>query len=473
MCSLGPTSGSFAQVPAGLVSETTHIIRAHADDEPVLTILGGGPAGLATGFYSRRSGHPFRILEATARVGGNCVTEERDGFRFDRGAHRLHDKDPDITADLLALLGDEMVRVSAPSAVCAGGRFLRFPPTPRDLLSHLGPRGFATAAAEAMLARVMSAPADNFESFAKRAYGPSLARLFLLNYSEKLWGRPCAELSPRVSGGRLRGLQFSALFTPPRRSATHLDGAFYYPTRGYGRIVERVAEVCGADTIRCHARITRLRHDGNRLTHVEVNAVERLSIDRVASTLPLSVMVRALDPPPPAGVLALADKVTFRHVALVTWFLARPSVTPYATVYFPEPTTPITRVSEPRNRSPLMAPPNRTSLVAEIPCSETDELWHASDDAIVHAAAPTLTALGWLRPGEVQGTAVVRVPHAYPVLTLEAERAAAELVRYLGRFDNLHLLGRNGLFHYGWLHSMMRMAKTLVAELQPPAVAGG
>lgn len=439
----------------------------------MLTILGGGPAGLATGFYSRHLGHSFRILEAAGRVGGNCVTEERDGFRFDRGAHRLHDKDSEITADLLALLGHEMMRVSAPSAVCTGGRFLRFPPSPRDLLAHLGPRRFATAAAGALLARVATTRADNFESFATRAYGPAAARLFLLNYSEKLWGRPCAELSPHVSGGRLRGLQLSTLFTQPGSNAKHLDGAFYYPARGYGRIVERIAEECGVDTIRCDARVTRLMHDGTRLTHVEVNGRERLPVDRVAATLPLSVMVRALDPPPPGDVLALADQVTFRHIALVTWFLARPSVTSYATVYFPDPTTPITRVSEPRNRSPLMAPPNRTSLVAEIPCSETDEVWHATDDAIVHAAAPTLTALGWLRPGEVQGTAVVRVPHAYPVLTLEAERAAVELVRYLGRFDNLHLLGRNGLFHYGWLHSMMRMAKTLVEELQRPAVAGG
>ena len=80
-------------------------------------------------------------------------------------------------------------------------------------------------------------------------------------------------------------------------------------------------------------------------------------------------------------------------------------------------------------------------------------------------AQPTLEAMGWVVPDTVVGTSVVRLPYAYPVLTLEAERAAAEIVRYLGRFENLHLLGRNGLFHYGWLHTVMRMAKTLVNEL--------
>lgn len=438
---------------------------SHTDDERLLTILGGGPAGLAAGFYSRRDGRPFRILEAGPRVGGHCVTEECDGFRFDRGAHRFHDKDPDITADVLALLGDEMLRVSAPSAIYDGGRFLTFPPTPRQLLTHLGGARFARAAAGALLARLTTdARAEHFEAFARRAYGPSLARVFLLNYSEKLWGRPCTELSPRVSGGRLRGLHLSTLLKKPARGE-HLDGAFYYPSTGYGRIVERVAEVCGPETIRCHARVTRLVHDGRRVTHVEVNGDERLPVDRVAATLPLGVTVRALDPAPPADVLALADAVRFRHVVLAVWFLARPSVTPYATVYFPDRATPFTRVYEPRNRSAAMAPRDHTSLIAEIPCDDTDDLWRADDETVLSAAAPALTSIGWLAPGSVKGTRIVRLPHAYPVLTLEAEKAAFQLVRYLSRLENLHLLGRNGLFHYGWLHTVMRMAKTLVADL--------
>lgn len=398
-------------------------------------------------------------------VGGHCVTEVRNGFRFDRGAHRFHDKDADITADVLALLGDEMVRVSAPSAVWSEGRFLRFPPSARELLTHLGWGRFAVASVEAMLARLTPGPAANFETFATRAYGTSLARLFLLNYSAKLWGRPCRELSPHVSGGRLRGLRLRALFERSRGPTQHVDGSFYYPTMGYGRIVERVAEACGADTIRCGARVTRLAHDGRRLTHVEVNGDERRPVDRVVATLPLGFTLKALDPAPPNSVLALADRVKFRHVILTAWFVARPSITPYASVYFPDETAPFTRVFEPRNRSHLMSPHDRTSLVAEIPCDDTDARWTASDEAVIGLAQPALTRLGWLQPHEILGTAVVRLPHAYPVLTLEAERAAAEVVRYLGRFDNLHLLGRNGLFHYGWLHSVMRMAKTLVAEL--------
>ena len=435
-------------------------------EAPFLTVLGGGPGGLAAGFYAHRRGLTCNILEASGRVGGNCVTEERGAFRFDRGAHRFHDKDAEITADVRGLLGDELVRVGMTSAIHDHGRFLTFPPSPRELLSHLGPARFASAAAGALLARAtMPRVPAHFDAFARRAYGSSIARLFLLNYSEKLWGTPGTALSPRVSGGRLRGLRLRALLSPHRPEVQHLDGAFFYPRGGYGRIVETLATACGPQTIRCNARVTRLVHDGDRLTHVEVNGRDRSCVNQVAATLPLGLTMSLLDPAPPPDILERAESLRFRQLVLVAWFLSRPRVTEHATIYFPDAAVPFTRVYEPRHRSDTMSPPGHTSLVAEIPCDTSDELWTADDESVLRRAQPPLEAMGWVTPGSIVGTAVVRLPHAYPVLTVQAEQAAAEIVRYARRFTNLHLLGRNGLFHYGWLHTVMRMAKTMVSEL--------
>ena len=50
---------------------------------------------------------------------------------------------------------------------------------------------------------------DTFGSFALNQYGPTLANLFLLNYSHKLWGVDPHTLSKEVSGGRLKGLDLA------------------------------------------------------------------------------------------------------------------------------------------------------------------------------------------------------------------------------------------------------------------------
>ena len=57
-----------------------------------LHILGGGPAGLAAGYFAKKKNIDLEIFEASDMVGGNCKTIERGEYRFDTGAHRFHDK---------------------------------------------------------------------------------------------------------------------------------------------------------------------------------------------------------------------------------------------------------------------------------------------------------------------------------------------------------------------------------------------
>jgi protoporphyrinogen oxidase len=68
--------------------------------KPHLSVLGGGPAGLAVGYYARKAGISFTIYEASDHVGGNCVTLKHGDFLFDSGAHRFHDKIPEVTTKL-------------------------------------------------------------------------------------------------------------------------------------------------------------------------------------------------------------------------------------------------------------------------------------------------------------------------------------------------------------------------------------
>ena len=104
-----------------------------------LTILGGGPAGLAAGYFARKEGIPFTLFEANHRLGGNAVTYRHGEFLFDSGAHRFHDKDPEITQEIKTLLGAELRQIHVPSQICIKNRFVDFPLSPFNLLLNLGP----------------------------------------------------------------------------------------------------------------------------------------------------------------------------------------------------------------------------------------------------------------------------------------------------------------------------------------------
>ena len=57
-----------------------------------IDVLGAGPAGLGVGYYAKKYGIPISIFELSTGVGGNSRTITNGQFRYDTGAHRLHNK---------------------------------------------------------------------------------------------------------------------------------------------------------------------------------------------------------------------------------------------------------------------------------------------------------------------------------------------------------------------------------------------
>lgn len=434
---------------------------------PTLTILGGGPAGLSVGYFARKRQLPFKIFEAQDRTGGNAITLEHQGFRFDSGAHRFHDKDPEVTRELFALMGDALQKIDAPSQIYHNGKYIGFPLTPLNLILKLGPFTFFKAGLELIGSRLKAGDGDgSFQSFANRMYGKSLARLFLLNYSEKLWGLPGEALSPRISGRRLKGLDLETFlketFLGKRAGANHLEGSFYYPASGYGAIVDKLAEECGNENIHTNSRITKIEHDGKQIHHIQINMGPRIPVDQVVNTLPLSLFVQILDPEPERGIVELAQALRFRNLILVVLFLDRDRATDNASIYVSDPTIPITRIYEPKNRSETMAPPGRTSLCVEIPCNSGDALWRNDETELVFLVQSQLSKIGMVKDDEVIGGYVHRMKNAYPILDLKSEDVVSQLIDYAGRFRNLQLTGRNGLFLYTHLHDMLRFGMDVV-----------
>ena len=85
----------------------------------------------------------------------------------------------------------------------------------------------------------------NFKELAYSKYGKTLSELFLINYSEKLWGKEACKLSPDISGGRLKNLNLISIIKQIfHNKSNHLDGDFLYPKYGFGHETAR-QKCCG------------------------------------------------------------------------------------------------------------------------------------------------------------------------------------------------------------------------------------
>jgi protoporphyrinogen oxidase len=432
-----------------------------------ITILGGGPAGISTAYFAQKSKIPYTLYEANSRIGGNCTTFQYGNFLFDSGAHRFHDKDPEITREVREMLGEDLRTNTAQSRIYFNGKQFDFPLSPLNLLTKLGPIPFLKASIELVLARLRNLTDDpSFEDFALRTYGRTIASHFLLNYSEKLWGTSTTNLSPVIAGTRMKGLNLKTFIAETLKGkeakTKHLDGSFLYPKYGIGMITETMAGACNADQIRKESRITRITHNHQLIKSVEVNKKETVPVDQIISTLPLSLVIRLLDPSPPDQVLELSRGLRFRGLILVAIFLNRDSVSNIATYYFPEPDVLFTRVYEPKVRSEEMSPPGKTSLVAEIPCDSMSEVWRLSDSELIARLIRSLPPFFRISKSEILGSQVIRIPNAYPILEKGYEKKIETLMQFLDQFSNLTIAGRNGLFNYTSVHDMIRSGKELI-----------
>ena len=453
---------------------------------PDIHILGGGPAGLTTGYYAKKHGFPnFTIFEAGEHVGGNCRTLKIDGvggdFRFDTGAHRFHDKDPAATEVVKSLLGDDLLHITAPSEIFFHGKFYRFPLLLSDLVQKLETKTLLKITWE----KLHSSPkkqAENFAEFAVNQYGKTLAEHFLLNYSEKLWGQPTHKLSTAITGNRLKGLDLrgflrSVILGPPK-NPIHLDGSFFYPKYGIGMISDKLCEFIGDRHIKLKYRVNRLIHKNGKIERIIVSkgadtshptaAQDDIEIPAsvVINTLPLTLSMRMLEPSPPPELSAVANTIKYRHVVLCVFCLNRDTFSPNASLYFPGEEFPFTRLYEPKNRSPYMAPQRQTIIVLELPCYPSDAVWNMSEGALQTKVWKALQRVKPLFPEEIIHYQSYKLPFAYPVLEVGFEEKIASLVAYFETFENLYLTGRSSLFRYLHLHDLFKAGKEVVEQIE-------
>jgi protoporphyrinogen oxidase len=155
-----------------------------------------------------------------------------------------------------------------------------------------------------------------------------------------------------------------------------------------------------------------------------------------------------LDPAPPRHVLDAASKLKFRDLVVVALMIDRRRVTDQTWIYIPERRIPFGRIHEPTNWSEQMAPEGKTILVTEFFSFKGDAIWNANDLTLTTIAAKNMARLGFISPHEVIGSAVVRAAKAYPLFEVGYSQLCDELYDYLGRFENLHIAGRAGMFRY-------------------------
>jgi protoporphyrinogen oxidase len=195
-----------------------------------------------------------------------------------------------------------------------------------------------------------------------------------------------------------------------------------------------------------------LRHDGSRVISVDYRkggVVTQIPAESVLSTMPLRELIAKLDPPPPAAIVAAANRLNYRDFITVALVVDAPDLFPDNWIYVHDPGVKLGRIQNFKNWSPEMVPdPQKSCLGLEYFCFEGDGLWTMPDEELVRLGTREVAQIGLLGGGKVIDGTVVRMPKAYPVYDEGYEAAVDEVRKYLAQFSNLQVAGRNGMHKY-------------------------
>jgi protoporphyrinogen oxidase len=331
----------------------------------------------------------------------------------------------------------------------------------------------------------------NLEQFFINRFGRELYGTFFKSYTEKVWGVPCDQISAEWGAQRIKGLSITKAIghflrqtfsskksLQQKETETSLIEQFLYPKLGPGQMWELVAEKVKklGGTIVMESDVIRLHTEGARISGVALKDSEgylqEFKGDYFFSTMPVQELIAKMDCPIPPNVRQVSDGLQYRDFITVGLLVDKLRVSDRNGkriddnwIYVQEPDVLVGRLQIFNNWSPyLVGDRTKTWIGAEYFCYEGDDLWKKSDDDMLKFCASELEKIGILDPGAVLDGTVIHVPKTYPAYFGSYDRFG-EIREWIERFDNLYLVGRNGMHKYNNQDHSMLTAMTAVDNI--------
>jgi protoporphyrinogen oxidase len=475
-------------------------------------IIGGGPAGLTAAYELQKHTDIVPVvIEQSEYWGGISRTVNYKGNKIDIGGHRFFSKSNEVmewwknimpiysendefvisyqnksqkitnSATVDAETKNVMLVRNRKSRIYFDKKFFDYPIslTPETIMKLGFFNTFLIGLSYMKAAAFPIKPEKNLEDFFINRFGKKLYAKFFRDYTEKVWGIKCSEISPEWGAQRIKGLSITKTIThfikklfkkdkkdiDQKDTETSLIEYFLYPKYGPGQMWEKVASIIeeqGGKMLQ-QTKVVKIETDKDQIKSVTVKnlltgELTKYEGDYFISTMPVKELIESLDAPIPQNVREVSAGLVYRDFITVGLLLSKMKLPNIADnwIYIQEPDVKVGRLQIFNNWSPfLVKDPNTVWVGLEYFCNDTDELWNMPETEMKKLGIKELAEIGLINQQDVLDSVVIKMPKTYPAYFGTYDRFD-EVKDYTDKFANLFLVGRNGMHKYNNQdHSML------------------
>jgi protoporphyrinogen oxidase len=434
-------------------------ITPEPSPEKRVIIIGAGPAGLTAAYELSKLNQPSLVLEERDKVGGLSRTENYKGYHFDMGGHRFFTKSEEVKKVWRDVLRADFLQRPRLSRIYYQKKFFYYPLKPLNALAGLGIFESILIGLSYLWWQLFPyRQEETFEQWVTNRFGKRLFLTFFKTYTEKVWGIPCSELKAEWAAQRIKDLSLKtallSMFFKSKKTIKTLIEEFDYPRLGPGMMwnaVKAHIESQGAK-VQLGSEAVKFYRNGNGIERIAVSCnghQEILQADHVISSMPLTELVKRLDPPPPPEVLTAVKNIVYRDFLTVCLIVNKRELFPDNWIYIHDPDVKVGRIQNFKNWSPDMVPDqSKTSLGLEYFCKEGDSLWNQRDEDLIELGKREVERIGLAKYSDIEDGCVFRVPKSYPVYDSDYREHLGIVREFVESLGNFQTVGRNGLHRY-------------------------
>lgn len=412
-------------------------------------ILGGGLSGLTIGFLLTQKGIRIEILEKEKESGGLMKSLQEDGFTFDRsGSHIIFSKNMELINFILGFLGQNAIKNRRNTKILYNGRFVKYP-FENGLADLSKQENFEclNLFIQNLLKKAKGkfGRPQNLTEWFYHTFGRGIAEKYLIPYNEKIWKYPIEKMGldwvERIPNPLVEDIIKSSLGIETEGYTHQLN--FYYAKTGGIQAITKLLEAKIDRFLTLNYKVKKIKLEDNQW-FVSDGKTER-SYFKIVSTIPIQKLVEAIDVP--KEVRTAAKELKYNSLIAVMLGINKHKLNDFSWLYVPDKSVITHRVSFPSNYSPNVAPPKKSSVLAEITCNFEDSTWKMRDEDIIERTINDLSQLRIINKQDVCFSKVQRTEYAYVINDLNYNDNLTIVKDFFDKIG-IELVGRFAEFKY-------------------------